>query len=66
MNEETIPLHHYPSTQGLDQAMQTPPDAWLEFFTLCREHAAQIRQQRAEKHKVMSEAVSGEAVQELQ
>ena len=62
---ETTPLHHYPNTQGLDQAIQVPADAWVEFFTLCREYAHIVRRRREEKQKAET-APSGEAVQGIQ
>jgi hypothetical protein len=51
MNEETTPLHHYPNTQGLDQATQVPADAWVQFFALCREYAQMARRRQEEQQK---------------
>lgn len=63
MKEEPKPLHHYPSTQGLDQATHVSADAWVQFFALCREYAQLARQRQAEQQKAI-EVTSGEAVQE--
>ena len=65
MNTETIPVHHYPNTQGLDQATQVPADAWVQFFALCREYAQVARQRKAEQQEAET-APSGEAVREIQ
>jgi hypothetical protein len=64
MRGQTAPLHHYPNTQGLDQATQVPADAWVQFLAMCRGYAQLARRRQAEQQKAET-ATSGEAVQEL-
>lgn len=46
--EPAVQAHHTPATQSLDLATHPAvSDAWQEFFRLCREYAARIRQRKA-------------------
>ena len=45
-----IPLHHYPSSQGMDMATMANADAWYQFIRLVLEAADKIDRRRAASH----------------